>query len=157
MEVEHIFNLILGVLAGASLSLPLLDYYLVRKRKISGAVTVLAISVVFALDAILAFTSREAISIYNGLVKYDLFTAIICLLASFNALMVSSASLAIEGDWTTSPSYFSLILITLVGLHIIAGTENLLIVVVGWALVSVASYALVGLKKDEASSEGAVK
>ncbi len=81
MEVEHIFNLILGVLAGASLSLPLLDYYLVRKRKISGAVTVLAISVVFALDAILAFTSREAISIYNGLVKYDLFTAIICLLA----------------------------------------------------------------------------
>ncbi len=71
--------------------------------------------------------------------------------------MISSASLTIERDRTTSPSYFSLILITLVGLHIIAGTENLLIVIVGWALVSVASYALVGLKKDEASSEGAVK
>lgn len=153
----QIFNLIMAVLAGSSLSMPLLDYYLVKKRKISGIIAITSILLVLLLDIVLFLNIKPSAKIYGGLLEYDFFALCLAILASLNALLLSIASLNIEKEWTTSPSYFSLILITLAGLHVIFGTSDLIVVIVSWALVSVASYTLVGIRKDEASAEGAVK
>ena len=71
--------------------------------------------------------------------------------------MVTLASFRQTKGWTTAPSFFSLLLIITAGVYFIISVNDLVLLLAAWSLISVGAYALVAIKKDEASLEGASK
>ncbi|HKZ88232.1 MAG TPA: NADH-quinone oxidoreductase subunit N [Candidatus Bathyarchaeia archaeon] len=95
--------------------------------------------------------------IYNGALKIDTYGAFLFLVVSLGAFLVTLASFRQTKGWSTAPSYFSLLLIITVGVYYIVSVNDLVLLLAAWALVSVAAYALVAVKKDESALEGASK
>lgn len=94
----------------------------------------------------------------TGLFKLDMFAAVMMFLflgVTFFVLLISPASSEVSNH---SGEYYSLLLVATAGMLFVAASENLLTIFVGVECVSITSYALVALKKnDPRSSEAAVK
>ena len=95
--------------------------------------------------------------IYNGALRIDSYGSFLFLIVSVGAFLITLASFNQTRKWTTAPSYFSLILLITVGVYYIISVNDLVLLLAAWALVSIAAYALVAVKKDEAALEGASK
>ena len=94
----------------------------------------------------------------TGLFKLDMFAAVMMFLflgVTFFVLLISPASSEVSNH---AGEYYSLLLVATAGMLFVAASENLLTIFVGVECVSITSYALVALKKnDPRSSEAAVK
>ncbi len=155
--VEAILDSLGLILVGIGLTLPAIDYGLKTKisRYVSLAATLTALLLSFAL---ISLTLNEGPSfIYNGALRIDIYGAFLFLLVSLGTFLVTVASFRQTKTWTTAPSYFSLLLIIVAGVYYLISVNDLVLLLAAWALVSVASYALVAVKKDESSLEGASK
>lgn len=119
------------------------------------AATLIAI---FLSAGLLYLTLNQGPSIlYNGALKIDSYGAFLFLFVSIVSFLVTFASFNQTKKWTTAPSYFSLLLLITVGVYYLVSVNDLVLLLSAWALISVAAYALVALKKDEAALEGASK
>ena len=119
------------------------------------------VAMVFALALSIGLLSLTlgggSATVYSGALKVDFYGAFLFAVSSLGALLVTVASFRQTSKWSTAPSYFSLLLLTVLGVYYIISVNDLILLLAAWALVSVASYALVGIKKDENSLEGAGK
>ena len=95
--------------------------------------------------------------IYSGALKIDSYGAFLFLLVSIGTFLITYASFNQTKKWTTTPSYFSLMLLVAVGVYYLISVNDLVLLLAAWALVSIGAYALVAVKKDEAALEGASK
>ena len=157
--IETLITTISLLLGGVGLTLPTIDYSLYKREKISGLTSIATLGIVLVLNVALAYELyyEGSIKIYNEALHVDFYGSIISLTVTLGALLVAIASLAEVKSWSTSPSYFSLVLLALLGVYYMIFVNDLALLVASWALVSVASYVIVGLKKDLASVEGAAK
>jgi NADH-quinone oxidoreductase subunit N len=144
-------------LVGVGLVTPTIDYWL--KKRISRWVSLgaLAIGLVLSVGLFLYTLNAGSSTVYGEALKVDSYGAFLFVLVSLGALLVTYASSVQTRKWTTAPSFFSLLLITTAGVYYIISVNDLVLLLAAWALVSVASYALVGIRKDESSLEGASK
>jgi proton-translocating NADH-quinone oxidoreductase chain N len=154
---EELVDFLGLALIGIGLLVPTLDYGL--KRRISRYSSIVVASFALTLSMILfAITfGGQTWFLYSGTIKMDVASAFLFVVISLVALLVTIASFKQTQKWNTTPSYFSLILLITVGTYYIASVNDLVLLLASWALVSVASYALIGIKKDQISLEGAAK
>ena len=93
-----------------------------------------------------------------GLFKLDMFSAVMMFLflgVTFFVILISPASSEVTNH---AGEYYALLLVATAGMLFVAASENLLAIFIGVECVSITSYALVALKKnDPRSSEAAVK
>lgn len=155
--IEAIVDALGVTLIGVGLVVPTIDYGL--KVKLSKYASLAATIVAIALSAILlSLTMNQGTSlIYNGALKIDSYGAFLFLIVSVVSFLVTLASFKQTKGWKTAPSYFSLLLIITAGVYYIISVNDLVLLLAAWALISVAAYAFVAIKKDEAALEGASK
>ena len=113
-----------------------------------------------AFVALTLFLSHgDKVSIFMDLIVVDPFSHFfkwIFLIATFSILLVSRYS--VELDEENHVEYISLVIIILLGLFLMASSVNLLMIYLAVELVSIPSYILAGMKKnDRASNEASLK
>lgn len=157
--VEGIIGLISFVLIGVGVISPTLDYTILRGRKLySPWLTLAALILSGVLLGYLSLTiGQSRMSIFGGMMEVGLFEIFLSLVATLGAALVVVASLAGVKEWGTSPSFYSLLSLAVLGAYYLIAMHDFVLLIGTWALVSVISYVLVGIKKDERSVEGAVK
>jgi len=95
--------------------------------------------------------------IFGGF-QIDLFTYFFTGVLLLVSLFVAISSLEfMKGDANTAP-YFGLLLLSTLGMIVLAASMDLILLYVGWELMSIPTYALAAIKKkDPNSNEAAVK
>ncbi len=151
--MELIIWALMLVLGGFGLVLPTLDY--LKKTKLSPVLSLAAAAVATMLTAYMIPMRPQ--TLFNGAIRVDHFSSFLAFIASLGAFLVIAASLDQAKDWTTAPSLYSLMILALLGVYFILFVADATVLISSWALVAVASYVLVGIKKDERSLEGAAK
>src|SRR3989454_12010070 len=82
------------------------------------------------------------------------FTGVLLLVSLFVAI---SSLEFMKGD-VNAPPYFGLLLLSTLGMIVLAASMDLILLYVGWELMSIPTYALTAIKKrDPNSNEAAVK
>ena len=104
----------------------------------------------------LGFNSESPIS-FGGF-QVDLFTSFFAGVLLLVSLFVAISSFDfMKGDPNTAP-YFGLLLLSTLGMIVLAASMDLILLYVGWELMSVPTYALTAIrKKDPNSNEAAMK
>src|SRR5216117_739370 len=104
----------------------------------------------------LGFNSGSSIS-FGGF-QVDLFTYFFAGVLLLVSLFVAISSFDfMKGDPNTAP-YFGLLLLSTLGMIVLAASMDLILLYVGWELMSVPTYALTAIrKKDPNSNEAAMK
>lgn len=150
--MELIIWSIFAILSATGLIIPTIDY-------LKGVRTgpYIALISTAASTILLTFLMRESGTIFNGLIRVDPLSTYIAFIAAFGSFLVILASLSQAKDWSTAPSLYSLILLSLLGVLFILYANDASVVIASWALVAIASYVIVGMRKDEASLEASVK
>lgn len=148
---ETILGLIF-ILGSPGLLLPLIDY--VKGTKLSPYVALLTTMLAAAL--IMTLIGKEA-TLFRGALRVDPLSTYLSLVATLGSFLVVLASLSQAKDWGTSPSLYSLILLSLLGVYFLLYVNDASVLIAAWALVAVASYVIVGIRKDESSLEASVK
>ncbi len=151
------FNLLILLASGVGLGIPALDYIVLGKRSAGEKLAFGCLAAGLILNLIIALEVTGKSVLHQGTITIDKYGSFVSTIVWLGALIVAIASHNQAKDWATSPTYYSLLLIALVGVEILVYCEDLILMMVTWTLVSVASYVMVGLKKDEPSVEGAVK
>ena len=147
------FALIIGALLIPAL------FFLTKKRAVCAILAEIAILVAgFVVGLSIIDNSMFGSFLDMGLFKLDMFAAVMMFLflgVSFFVVLISPASSEISNH---AGEYFALLLEATAGMLFVAASENLLAIFVGVECVSITSYALTALKKnDPRSSEAAVK
>ena len=155
--IEAIVDSLGIILIGAGLVVPTIDYGL--KLKVSKYASLAATAVAIVLSAVLLSLTlnQGALTLYNNALIIDSYGAFLFLIVSIVSFVVTLASFRQTKGWTTAPSFFSLLLIITAGVYYIISVNDLVLLLAAWSLISVGAYALVAIKKDEASLEGASK
>ena len=156
------FEALLLVLVFPGLLIPLLDKggKGEKKSSLAGPLAVVILLISLALALVMAFElSRlpEPIYAFEDTMRFDSYSAYLGALVAFGTLLVALASLPEVSPWPTAPSYFSLLLLTLAGVLSMLYVSDSAVLLSAWTIVAVASYVVVGLKKDASSLEGAAK
>jgi len=104
----------------------------------------------------LRFNSESPIS-FGGF-QVDLFTYFFAGVLLLVSLFVAISSFHfMKGDPNTAP-YFGLLLLSTLGMIVLAASMDLILLYVGWELMSVPTYALTAIRKrDPNSNEAAMK
>lgn len=156
-SVEPLLNLLGIILVGVGLVVPTIDYGLKKNTSRWISLIALLVAMVFSFGLMSLTLINGPELVYGGALKVDFYGAFLFTIATLGAFLVTLASFTQTKKWTTAPSYFSLLLLTLVGVYFIISVNDLVLLLAAWALVSVASYAIVAVKKDESSLEGSSK
>ena len=158
--IETYITAILFVLSASGLALPTIDYVAVKKRErfLSPYVTLIVLLItVLALGATALSLPGGEVEIYGGVVRVTSYGLFLALVLASGSLLVTIASLPQVGKWSTSPSFYSLVSLALLGALLLVFVNDLVLLLAAWALMSVASYVIAALKKDAPSAEGALK
>ncbi|KXA88802.1 hypothetical protein AKJ57_06300 [candidate division MSBL1 archaeon SCGC-AAA259A05] len=158
--IESTFTLISFILIGVGLLSPTLDFTILKGKKIvSPYITLLGLG---ASGIILLFLSivkfgQSTAPIYGGMLQVGFYEMFLSLIITIGAILVTIASLSGVKYWPTSPSFYSLLSLGVLGSYFLISVGDFVLLIGAWALVSVISYVMVGLKKNRASAEGAAK
>ncbi len=111
-----------------------------------------------ALAGLLLYaTAASTLRFYGGLVVQDSFTSLMLLGIALSAA-VYMVTIGAEGlSWSSSPSLYSLIPLTLFGSFFLAGAANLLVILASWLLVSVVSYVVIAASDAREAKGAAVR
>ncbi|MDO9097237.1 MAG: NADH-quinone oxidoreductase subunit N [Candidatus Methanoperedens sp.] len=116
-----------------------------------------AAGLVVALGYVLKTMTAQGSFFYNALV-IDPLSQIFKLIFLVVSLMVVIASIAYFKDNRNQDEYYALILLSTVGMMVVASANDLVALFVGFELASMATYVLAGFeKKNPASLEAALK
>jgi NADH-quinone oxidoreductase subunit N len=113
---------------------------------------------VIALVSTVWFGFQGGLPVAFGGFQVDLFTYFFTGVLLLVSLFVAISSFDyMKGDPNTAP-YFGLLLLSTLGMIVLAASMDLILLYVGWELMSVPTYALTAIrKKDPNSNEAAVK
>jgi NADH-quinone oxidoreductase subunit N len=147
---------ILTIVTGALLII-LLEVFLKKEKK--DYLGFIAVLFLLASGAECIKFWNKDFSYFEGtllLDKFALFFFLILILAVIFITLISLKYLSLQND--DHGEYYSLLLFALSGMMIMVSSRDFLVIFLGLEVLSMASYALAGLKKnDERSSEAAIK
>lgn len=157
LPVEYLAVLPEIILTTAAIAVLLLDLWLGRERR--GALGAVAFAGVLGAVASLGPSVGRNARLWGGMIELDSFTVyfkVIFLLVTGLVILSSIRYLAVKN--VPPGEYFALILFASVGLLLMAGSGDLLVIYLGLELTAISSYALAGfLRDDPKSNEAAVK
>ncbi len=132
--------------------------FIFTKRAKVCAVFAEIVVILAAVVAALALADTSICGTYMDLFKLDQFSALMMLLFLAVAFLVILISPAHAETTKHAGEYYSLLLIATTGMLFVSGASNLLVIFVGVEVVSITSYALVAMKKnDPRAAEAGVK
>ncbi|HZD13503.1 MAG TPA: NADH-quinone oxidoreductase subunit N [Candidatus Binatus sp.] len=93
-----------------------------------------------------------------GVLRFDTFTYLFGGILIATSTIVAFASLGFTKNDPNEAPYYGLLLLSTLGMVILAASQDLILLYVGWELMSVPTYALTAIKKrDVLSNEAAMK
>ncbi len=161
----QIFEALMFLLVTPGLLIPLVDRGRRGERPdgygflgyLAVAILVASLALTFALALELS-SLNQRIFAFEDTLLFDRYSAYLGVLVSLGTLLVAVASVPEVKGWSTAPSFYSLLLLTLAGVLAMLFVSDMATLLSAWTLVAVASYVVVGLKKDDPRSlEGAAK
>ena len=117
--MEMILNFLGITLSAMGLLSPTIDYVFIKDkaRRISLYLTSITLSLALVTLIFAIYTyPNQTILVYNGALSVDIYGIFLALVATMGSLLVVIASSTIR-KWSTSPSFYSLILLGLLGVY----------------------------------------
>lgn len=142
-------------LAASSLLLPLLQLRRIGPANLSGYILAAVLSAVMLMLGVYA-TGPTQSPWFGSLLAYDQLGTLFALVTVGVTLMVTVASFGYLKD-VNNPVYYSLLSFTALGMVLLSFSENLLMLLVAWELMSLPTYVLAGYDRRVRSNEAAVK
>ncbi len=145
-----------AILIVGALLIPAL-FFLTKRRAVCAAFAMIAV-LLSGLVVGFSILDNSLFGTFMDLFKLDMFSAVMMFLflgVVFFVVLISPASNEVTNH---AGEYYALLLVATAGMLFVAASNNLLAIFVGVECVSITSYALVAMKKnDPRSSEAAVK
>ena len=136
-------------------------FYLTKRRTVCAAFAMIAVLISGAVVGLSILDNSlfgSFMDLTPSLFSLNMFSAVMMFLflgVTFFVILISPASTEVTNH---AGEYYALLLVATAGMLFVASAENLLTIFVGVECVSITSYALVAMKKnDPRSSEAAVK
>ncbi len=148
-----------GLLGGAAILLPVADYLSLRLLKWLVAPYWALLAILLALgvvvyDAATGSYSTSLSQLYRG----DAFAVFFTIVFLIVGVLVNLASLQYMRENPNRDTYYLLLLTSLAGMSLIAFATDLLALFIAWELMSIPTYVLTGLVKDDPlSNEASLK
>ena len=145
-----------AILIVGALLIPAL-FFLTKRRAVCAAFAMIAV-LLSGLVVGFSILDNSLFGTFMDLFRLDMFSAVMMFLflgVVFFVVLISPASNEVTNH---AGEYYALLLVATAGMLFVAASNNLLAIFVGVECVSITSYALVAMKKnDPRSSEAAVK
>jgi NADH-quinone oxidoreductase subunit N len=142
-------------LVGFALIVVLLDLFVQRKGWL---VIVSLIGIAVSAGFAVSLWSGDARTIFNGMLAVDQYAIFFKLLfLGIGALIILTSSDYISRMERFQGEYYALILVSVLGMMLMAATGELISIFISLELVSISLYALVGFLKDSKSTEASLK
>ena len=155
--------LVTVILGSVGLAIPIIDS--LRKERgadnklycgISVGAIILIISII--IIRILSGEPIPTIEFGKGMLADDMFGAFFAISLLIVSIMVTASSWNYMKNKTNPAAYYSLILLSSIGMILIAYSTDLVMLLVAWELMSIPTYALAAFsKRDPISNEAAIK
>jgi len=119
------------------------------------------LSVLFLIGAVISCVSlwNKSLYYFDGYLSLDkiaLFFSVLLSIATVLVILISMKYIALQD--VNYGEYYALLLLALSGMFIMVSSQNLLVIFLGLEVLSMSSYALAGLKRNDPNSvEAAVK
>src|ERR671938_1758322 len=155
-----VVTLILGVVG---LAIPVIDAFKKERgsnnRLYSGiAYGALIITIGFVIFRVSSGEVMPAVLFSKGAITDDLFGSFFAIALLIVSIMVTASSWNYMKGRINPAAYYSLILLSSIGMVIIAYSTDLVMLLIAWELMSIPTYALAGFtKRDPISNEAAIK
>src|SRR5918999_758497 len=156
--------LIIILLGSVGLGIPIIDAVKKEKGKtknklfslITFATLVLAILIV--ISRVIGGEPLPAMSFGKDVIADDMFGSFFAISLLIVSIMVSASSWNYMQGISNYSSYYSLILLSTIGMILIAYSTDFVMLFISWELMSIPTYALAAFsKKDPISNEAAIK
>ncbi|HSA75247.1 MAG TPA: NADH-quinone oxidoreductase subunit N [Candidatus Nitrosocosmicus sp.] len=156
--------LIIILLGVVGLSIPVLDAIKKetgkRKNKLFSGITfgTLIIAILIVISRVLGGEPLPSMSFGPDVLSDDMFGSFFAITLLIVSIMVSASSWNYMRGITNTASYYSLILLSTIGMVLIAYSTDFVMLFIAWELMSIPTYALAAYaKKDPISNEAAIK
>lgn len=154
--------IIMAILGVIGVLLPVI--HIARKERGSNifyaaiAFGALIISIGFVIFQIVTDAVQPAALFSEDVLSDDMFGGFFAIAMLIVAIMTTVGSFSYMRNQKHSAVYYSLILLSAIGMVLVAYSTDLIMLFVAWELMSIPTYVLAGFrKKDPASNEGALK
>ncbi|HEY7694944.1 MAG TPA: NADH-quinone oxidoreductase subunit N [Nitrososphaeraceae archaeon] len=155
--------LVTVILGSVGLAIPIIDS--LRKERGAGnklysVISVGAIILILGIISIRLFSGEPipTIEFGKGMLADDMFGAFFAISLLIVSVMVTASSWNYMKNKTNPAAYYSLILLSSIGMILIAYSTDLVMLLVAWELMSIPTYALAAFsKRDPISNEAAIK
>jgi len=130
-------------------------------RRNRGVVTALSLAGIVASLVLVLLQNGMSVSVFSGMIVVDPFSVFFKIVVGVSALFIIFFSLYSQEVQSTEKrkgEYFSLLLAMTLGMYLMSGAANLLMMVLALELTSLTSYVLAGYTKEASdSSEASLK
>src|ERR671919_2304318 len=155
--------LVTVILGSVGLAIPIIDS--LRKERGAGnklycGISVVAIILIIGIIIIRILSGEPipTIEFGKGMLADDMFGAFFAISLLIVSIMVTASSWNYMKGRANPAAYYSLILLSSIGMVIIAYSTDLVMLLVAWELMSIPTYALAAFaKRDPISNEAAIK
>jgi NADH-quinone oxidoreductase subunit N len=155
--------LVTVILGSVGLAIPIIDS--LRKERGAGnklycGISVVAIILIIGIIIIRILSGEPipTIEFGKGMLADDMFGAFFAISLLIVSIMVTASSWNYMKNKTNPAAYYSLILLSSIGMILIAYSTDLVMLLVAWELMSIPTYALAAFsKRDPISNEAAIK
>ncbi|MDF2737609.1 MAG: nuoN [Nitrososphaeraceae archaeon] len=156
--------IIIILLGSVGLAIPIVDAFKKEKgknkNKLFSAITfgTLIISLLIVISRVLSGEPLPGMNFGNDVISDDMFGSFFAVSLLIVSIMVSASSWNFMRGISNSSSYYSLILLSTIGMILIAYSTDFVMLFIAWELMSIPTYALAAFsKKDPISNEAAIK
>lgn len=156
--------IIIILLGSVGLAIPIIDAFKKEKgkskNKLFSAITfgTLIISLLIVISRVLSGEPLPGMNFGNDVISDDMFGSFFAVSLLIVSIMVSASSWNFMRGISNSSSYYSLILLSTIGMILIAYSTDFVMLFIAWELMSIPTYALAAFsKKDPISNEAAIK
>src|SRR6476661_1297803 len=155
--------LVTAVLGVVGLAIPVIDA--IKKEKGSGnrlysaiAFGALVLAIGIVIFRVLSGEVLPGVAFSKGVITDDLFGSFFAIALLIVSIMVTVSSWNYMKGRINPAAYYSLILLSSIGMVLIAYSTDLVMLLVAWELMSIPTYALAAFsKRDPISNEAAIK
>src|SRR5881396_1996526 len=155
--------LVTAILGSVGLAIPIIDS-LKKERGVNNrlycGISVGAIILIISIIIIRILFGEQipTIEFGKGMLADDMFGAFFSISLLIVSIMVTASSWDFMKNKTNPAAYYSLILLSSIGMVLIAYSTDLVMLFVAWELMSLPTYALAAFsKRDPVSNEAAIK
>jgi F420H2 dehydrogenase subunit N len=156
--------LVTAILAAVGLGIPVLDALRkergVNNNKIYSIIsfTALSVSIGIVIFRVLSGEVLPAVAFGNEVLSDDMFGSFFAVAFLIVSIMVAASSWNYMKGRANPAAYYSLLLLSSIGMVLIGYSTDLVMLLVAWELMSIPTYALAAFaKRDPISNEAAIK